>query len=52
MSSLGPLAGAISDVSDLGAFYRPLMWRHKVNPATPQKINAGPCKKLPCKKVA
>jgi hypothetical protein len=46
MSSLGAHKAAISDLSDWEAFYRPSVWRHKVNPATPQKINAGPRKKV------
>jgi hypothetical protein len=28
------------------AFYRPRLWRHKVNPATPGQINFGCDKKV------
>src|SRR5882672_1339485 len=50
MSSLGAQA-AISDLSDLVPFYRPRVWHHKVNPATPRKINARALRNMALRKL-
>jgi hypothetical protein len=38
--------GGGAPFSDLGAFYRARLWRHKVNPATSDQINLGCDKKV------